>query len=82
MDYIKGKQTNTSKKGTMRSKHLLEIIDTNICCPNIDGSDPKYFITFTDDYSCYMYLYMLRSKDEVLEAFKVFKVEIEKQCEK
>ena len=42
----------------------------------------KYFITFIDVYSRYMYLYMLRSiKDEVLETFKVFKAEVEKKCE-
>ena len=29
-----------------------------------------------------MYLYLLRSKDEVLEAFKVFKAEVENQCRK
>ena len=29
-----------------------------------------------------MYLYLLRTKDEALDAFKVFKAEIEKQCEK
>ena len=44
------------------------------------GSDPRYFITFIDDYSHYMYLYMLCSKDKALEAFKVFKAEVEKQC--
>ena len=78
LDCIKGKQTNKSKNGATRSKHLLEIIHTNICCPDIDGSDSKYFITFIDDYSRYMYLYMLHSKDEALEALKVFNVEVEK----
>ena len=68
LDCIKGKQTNKSKKGAIRSKHLLEIIHMDICCPNMDESDPKYFITFIDDYSRYMYLYMLCSKDEALEA--------------
>ena len=29
-----------------------------------------------------MYLYMLHNKSEALEAFKVFKDEVEKQCEK
>ena len=48
----------------------------------MDGCDPKYFITFIDEYSRYMYLYMLHSKDEALETFKVFKVEVEKQCDK
>ena len=63
LDCIKGKQTNKSKKGAIRSKHLLEIIHTNICCPNMDRSDPKYFITFIDDCSCYMSIYLLRYKD-------------------
>ena len=81
LDCIKGKQTNKSKKGATRSKHLLEIIHTDICCPDMDGSDPRYFITFIDNYSFYMYLYMLCSKDEMLEAFKVFKAKVEKQCE-
>ena len=80
LDCIKGKQTNKSQKGATRSKYLLEIIHTDICCLDMDGSDPKYFITLTDDYSRYIYLYMLRSKDEKLEAFKVFKAEVEKQC--
>ena len=61
---------------------MLEIIHTDICCPNMNGSDPKYFITFINDYSLYMYLCMLRSKDEALEVFKVFKAEVEKQCRK
>ena len=29
-----------------------------------------------------MYLYLLRSKDEALDAFKVFTVEVENQCGK
>ncbi|CAJ2668438.1 unnamed protein product [Trifolium pratense] len=48
----------------------------------MDASSPKYFITFIDDFSRYMHLYLLNSKDEALKAFKVFKAEVEKQCEK
>ena len=77
LDCIKGTQTNKLKNGTTRSKNLLEIIHTNICCPDMDGSDSKYFITFINDYSRYMYLYMLRYKDEAL--VKVFKAKVEKQ---
>ena len=79
---IKSKQTNKSKKGAKRSTNLLEIIHTNICRPDMDANSPKYFITFIDDYSRYMYLYLLRSKDEALDAFKVFKAEVENQCGK
>ena len=76
MDCIKGKQINKFKKGEMKSKHLLKIIHTDIFYPDMDVSDSKYFITFIDEYSLYMYLYMFCSKDEALEAFKVFNAEV------
>ncbi|KAL4310044.1 hypothetical protein GQ457_01G035740 [Hibiscus cannabinus] len=82
VDCIKGKQTNKSKKGAKRSSTILEIIHSDICCPDMDVQGQKYFITFIDDYSRYMYLYMLHHKSEALEAFKVFKAEVEKQCGK
>ena len=82
VDCIKGKQTNKSKKGERRSSNLLEIIQTDICCIDMDLSGLKYFITFIDDYSQYMYLYILHSKYEALDAFKDFKNEVEKQCGK
>ncbi|KAL4302401.1 hypothetical protein GQ457_10G005890 [Hibiscus cannabinus] len=49
---------------------------------DMDVQGQKYFITFIDDYSRYMYLYMLHHKSEALEAFKVFNAEVEKQCSK
>ena len=48
----------------------------------MDGSNPRYFFTFIDDFSCYMYLYMLHFKYEASKTFKVFKAEVEKQCGK
>ena len=39
----------------------------------------EYFITFTDDYSRYRYVYLMKKKFEVLDKFKEFKVELEKQ---
>ena len=48
---IKGNQTNKSKKGAKRSTNLLEIIHTDISCPDMDANGSKYFITFIDDYS-------------------------------
>ncbi|KAF7839613.1 Retrovirus-related Pol polyprotein from transposon TNT 1-94 [Senna tora] len=82
IDRIKGKQTNKTKKGAKRSSSLLEIIRTDICSPDMDSSNQKYFITFIDDYSRYMFLYLLNNKNEALDAFKVFKAEVEKQCDK
>ena len=82
IDYIKGKQTNKFKKCAKRSTGVLEIIHSDICCPDMDAHGPKSFISFIDDYSRYMYLYMLHNNDEALNAFKVFKAEVEKQCGK
>ena len=39
----------------------------------------KVFHLLYNDYSQYMYLYLLNSKNEALYAFKVFKAEVEKQ---
>ncbi|CAJ2671288.1 unnamed protein product [Trifolium pratense] len=82
VDCIKGKQTNISKKGANRSSSILEIIHTDICCPDMDAYGQKYFITFIDDYSRYMNIYLLHNKNEALDAFKAFKAEVENQCGK
>ena len=82
MDYIKGKQTNKSKKNVNRSSNILEIIHADICCLDMDMLGKKYFITFIDDYSRYMYVYLLHNKYETLDVFKVFKAEVENQCGK
>ena len=79
VDCIKGKQTNKSKKNANKSSNILEIIHTNICCPDMDTVGKKYFITFIDDYSRYMYVYLFHNKYEALDAFKVFKTEVENQ---
>ena len=82
VDCIKGKQTNMSMKGANKSSSILEIIHTDICCPDMDACGQKYFITFIDDYSWYMNVYLLHNKNEALDAFKVFKAEVENQCGK
>ena len=82
IDCIKGKQTNKFKKDAKRSTNVLDIIHSDICCLDIDTHGPKYFISFIDDCSQYMYLYMFHNKDEALDSFKVFKAEVEKQCGK
>jgi hypothetical protein len=37
------------------------------------------FITFTDDYSRYDYIYPIKKISKVLDKFKKFKAEVEKQ---
>ena len=38
-----------------------------------------YFITFTDDFSRYRYVYLLKNKSESFDKFKEYKAEVEKQ---
>ena len=82
IDCIKGKQTNKSKKGTKRNINILEIIYSDIFSSDMESYGQKQFISFMDDYSRYMYLYLLHNKNEALDVFKVFKVKIQKQCGK
>lgn len=67
-----------------RSKDLLQLIHSDICGPmNVSSNGgSRYFVTFIDDFSRYVAIYFLKSKDEVFEAFKNFKTEAEKQTGK
>jgi hypothetical protein len=84
VDCIKGKQTTKTTKGAKRSYEILEIIHTDICgpfpTPCLNGQ--RYFISFIDDHTRSMYLYLLNDKAEPLNAFNTYKVEVEKQKEK
>jgi hypothetical protein len=64
IECIKGKYTKTIKKNAKRSTGILEIIHIDICGPfpvkSVDGYDS--FITFTDDYSRYGYIYPIKER--------------------
>ncbi|GJU98888.1 zinc finger, CCHC-type containing protein [Tanacetum coccineum] len=55
-----------------RAKDLLGLIHTDVCGPFriVSRQGAKYFVTFTDDFSCYGYVYVLKHKHEVFETFK------------
>ncbi|EOX94625.1 Uncharacterized protein TCM_004260 [Theobroma cacao] len=66
-----------------RNTKLLELIHSDVCdmhsTPTLTGK--KYFVAFIDDFSKYCYVYLLHSKDEVLDKFKVYKSKVELQYE-
>jgi transposase InsO family protein len=83
VDCIKAKHTNTYKEGAKRSSEILEIVHTDVCGPFPPCyTGEKYFVTFIDDYSRYMYLYLIFEKSDVFQMFKDFKREVEKQTDK
>ncbi|GJV91209.1 retrovirus-related pol polyprotein from transposon TNT 1-94 [Tanacetum coccineum] len=82
---LSGKMTRKSfPHRPERATDLLGIIHTDVCGPlrHVSRKDASYFITFTDDYSRYGYIYLLKHKHEVFETFKVFKNEVENQLGK
>jgi hypothetical protein len=82
IECIKGKYVKHIKRtGATRSLGVLEIIHTDICDPfnvkSVDGFNS--FITFTDDFSRYGYIYPIHERSEALDKFKIFKAEVENQ---
>ena len=42
----------------------------------------KFFITFVDDSTKYCYVYLLKSKDEAIEKFVLYKTKVENRLNK
>ena len=60
------------------------MIHTDICEYNgiLTRGGKRYFITFIDDYSRYTYIYLLRTKDEAFDKFKIYKAEVKNEKDK
>ena len=67
-----------------RASDLLGLIHTDVCGPisSIARGGYQYFITFTDDFSRYGYIYLMRHKSESFEKFKLFKNKVQNQLGK
>ena len=67
-----------------RNSEPLDLIHTDICDMKSIPSrgEKKYFITFIDDCTRYCYVYLLNGKDEAIDAFKQYKIEVENQLNK
>ncbi|GJZ14041.1 zinc finger, CCHC-type containing protein [Tanacetum coccineum] len=60
-----------------RAKDLLGLIHTDVCGPfrTVSREGANYFITFTDDFSRYGFVYLMKHKHEVFETFKGYALE-------
>ena len=67
-----------------RAGDLLGLIHTDVCGPmsTVARKGFRYFITFTDDYSRFGYVYLMRHKSDSFDKFKEFKAEVENQLGK
>ncbi|GKB66751.1 retrotransposon protein, putative, ty1-copia subclass [Tanacetum coccineum] len=67
-----------------KAKDILRLIHTDVSGPfrTVSREGASYFITFTDDFSRYGYVYLMKQKHKVFETFKVFQNEVENQLRK
>ncbi|CAM8922385.1 unnamed protein product [Rhodiola kirilowii] len=64
-----------------RESNILDLIHSDLCdfhaSPSLENK--KYVVTYIDDCSRFCYVYLLHSKDEALDKFKIYKSEVELQ---
>ncbi|CAI5734635.1 unnamed protein product [Peronospora farinosa] len=83
----RGKMTNSPFSHTsgseVKTSRPLEVVHTDLMGP----MNPKskggalYVLTFIDDYSRFVYVYLLAAKSQVFERFKAFRAMVEKQTD-
>nr|KAJ0194783.1 hypothetical protein LSAT_V11C700360190 [Lactuca sativa] len=78
---LMGKQTRNSfpSQTSYRAKKKLELLHGDLCVP-ITPPTPtgnRYFMLIVDDYSRVMWAYLMKTKDEVLQTFKMFRGKVE-----
>ena len=83
---VQAKQPRKPFKALESEKNLapLDLIHSDLCEMNgvLTKGGKKYFLTFIDDATRYCYVYLLKSKDEALNYFRIYKAEVENQLEK
>ncbi|GJX17088.1 zinc finger, CCHC-type containing protein [Tanacetum coccineum] len=75
------KITKESFQNVKRETEVLKLIHSDLCNLHATPSlgNKKHFVTFIDDASRFCYVYLLHTKDEALDKFKVFKTKVELQ---
>nr|KAJ0219071.1 hypothetical protein LSAT_V11C300118320 [Lactuca sativa] len=73
------KITRQPFKDVVRESKVLDLIHSDLCDFHATPSlgNKKYVVTFIDDASRYCYVYLLHSKDEALDKFKIYKQQVE-----
>jgi hypothetical protein len=73
-----------NKAAAARNLAPLELIHSDLCEMNgeLTKGGKRYFMTFIDDCTRFFFVYLLKSKDEALLYFKIYKAEVENQLER
>jgi transposase InsO family protein len=82
---VESKQHHKPHKVTEASDLVpLELIHSDLYEMNgeLTKGGKRYFMTLIDDCTRFCYIYLLKSKDEALHYFKIYKAEVENQLER
>jgi hypothetical protein len=83
---VQAKQAQKPFKSLEEKRTLapLDLVHSNLCEMNglLTSGGKRYFMTFIDDASRFCYIFFLKSKDEALYYFKIYKAEVENQLER
>ncbi|GAU44851.1 hypothetical protein TSUD_112250 [Trifolium subterraneum] len=67
----------------MKSSQKLQLIHSDVCGPlevqSMGGN--YYFLTFIDEFTRHVWIYMIEKKSEVFTKFKKFKLQVERESE-
>ncbi|KAG8489064.1 hypothetical protein CXB51_017032 [Gossypium anomalum] len=78
-----GKQARLPFPANMawRARDKLELVHSDVCGPmkNSSLNDSKYFVLFIDDLTRFCWVYFMKQKSEVFDAFNKFKALVENQ---
>ncbi|WVY90631.1 hypothetical protein V8G54_036145 [Vigna mungo] len=68
----------------MRAKEVLHVVYSDVCGPleELSLGNNRYFVTFVDEYSRMIWLYLIKVKSDVFLVFKNFKLLAENQSGK
>ena len=82
--YVEAKLNWSYFQSVKRHTEPLDLIHSDICDLKFvqTRGGNKYSITFVDDSTKYCYVYLLRSKDEAIDKFVLYKNEVENQLNK
>ena len=81
---VEAKLTRSSFQSVKRHTEPLDLIHSDICDLKLvqTRGGNKYFIIFVDDSTKYCYVHLLKSKDDAIKKFVLYKNEVENKLNK
>src|SRR6266540_4155318 len=76
---VQSKQTRKPHKAAeARNLTPLEVVHSDLCEMNgvLTKGEKRYFMTLIDDSTRFCYVYLLHTKDEALDYFKIYKAKV------